>query len=62
VDKFGVDTYHFSSDDHADKRAYDKKAEDTKLGVCPKCKSELSKHGKVILCPKCGSAPFERNA
>jgi len=26
---------------------------------CPNCNSLLEKHGKVLLCPKCGSEPFE---
>jgi nucleoid DNA-binding protein/ribosomal protein S27AE len=26
---------------------------------CPNCGSKLERHGKVLLCPKCGSEPFE---
>lgn len=35
----------------------EKTATDTK--TCPECDSEVTKHGRVKLCPNCGSEPFE---
>jgi nucleoid DNA-binding protein/ribosomal protein S27AE len=26
---------------------------------CPNCGSKVEKHGNVLVCPKCGTAPFE---
>lgn len=26
---------------------------------CPECGSKVERHGNVLMCPKCGSAPFE---
>ena len=26
---------------------------------CPKCGSKVERHGNVLLCPKCGTVPFE---
>lgn len=28
-------------------------------GGCPKCGAKLQRHGQVLLCPNCGSQPFE---
>lgn len=27
---------------------------------CPECGSKLERHGNVLICPKHGSAPFEK--
>jgi len=27
---------------------------------CPKCGAKLERHGQVLLCPNCGSQPFEK--
>jgi transposase len=27
---------------------------------CPKCGSKLEKHGAIVKCPECGTAPFEK--
>jgi len=30
---------------------------------CPNCgRKDLAKHGSVIVCPSCGTAPFEKDA
>jgi ribosomal protein S27AE len=26
---------------------------------CPKCGSPTTRHGKVLMCPKCGTEPWE---
>lgn len=26
---------------------------------CPRCGSEVARHGVTLLCPKCGTEPFE---
>ena len=26
---------------------------------CPKCGGKVEQHGKVLMCPKCGTEPFE---
>jgi len=28
---------------------------------CPACGTSLQKHGSVVICPNCGTEPFERN-
>ena len=47
MEKYGVDE---GADEHLEKRA----SED-----CPKCGSKVAVHGRVLVCPKCGTAPFE---
>lgn len=51
VEKYGVD----ENGDESEKRA----VAETKPKVCPQCGSTLEEHGEVVLCPKCGSDPFE---
>ena len=29
---------------------------------CPKCGAELQRHGNTLLCPNCGSEPFEEKS
>ncbi len=29
---------------------------------CPTCNSELTKHGSVLMCPNCGTEPFEQSS
>lgn len=45
MDKYGVRT------------SQPKPEKDTK---CPQCGGTAEQHGKVLICPTCGSAPFER--
>lgn len=30
-----------------------------KAGKCPKCGSEVERHGRILICPNCGSEPYE---
>lgn len=48
MDKYGVD-------EQIDQENLEKRAAEG----CPKCGSALERHGNVIICPKCGSKPFE---
>ncbi len=50
MSKYGVDTSTGKDDEKLEKLAAD---------GCPDCGSDLTKHGSVIACPKCGTAPFE---
>jgi ribosomal protein S27AE/nucleoid DNA-binding protein len=50
MDKYGVDTSTGKDDEQLEKQAGD---------GCPDCGSSLTKHGSVVACPKCGTAPFE---
>lgn len=50
MEKYGVD-------EDGNAKSDGKTAESSKK--CPKCGSDLYKHGDVFLCPKCGSEPFE---
>lgn len=27
---------------------------------CPNCGSKIERHGQVLCCPRCGTAPFEK--
>lgn len=45
MDKYGVEEMD------------EKTAEDS--DACPECDAEVSQHGRVKLCPNCGSKPFE---
>lgn len=27
---------------------------------CPECGSPVERHGRILVCPKCGTAPFEK--
>jgi len=49
MEKYGVSE---KKDVTQNKTATDKK-------VCPVCGSPLRLHGEVLLCPRCGSKPFE---
>lgn len=49
MDKFGVD------EQQTDAERFEKAAAEG----CPQCGQKVEKHGKVIVCPKCGSEPFE---
>lgn len=52
LEKYGVDTSTGRDDEQLEKLAAE---------GCPDCGSELVKHGSVVICPKCGSSPFEDN-
>jgi ribosomal protein S27AE len=47
VEKFGVD---------------EGGSENEKLAAqgCPKCGSEVKRHGNILVCPQCGTEPFEK--
>lgn len=47
MDKYGVDE---GKSDKMNKLASE---------GCPKCGSKLELHGNVLICPKCGTEPFE---
>lgn len=38
-----------------------KKMEKAASEGCPKCGQKVQRHGNVILCPNCGSEPFEKD-
>lgn len=49
MDKYGVS-------EEVDQENLEKKASQG----CPKCgRSDVKKHGTVLICPSCGSEPFE---
>lgn len=50
MDKYGVD-------EQVDQEQLEKRA----ARGCPECGRELVKHGSVLLCPMCGSEPFEKD-
>ena len=43
------------SETNKDKGDLDKQAS----AGCPECGAKLQRHGDTLLCPNCGSAPFE---
>jgi hypothetical protein len=47
MDKYGVDE---SKNDKMKKFA---------SGGCPKCGAKIERHGDVLMCPNCGTEPFE---
>lgn len=49
MDKYGVD-------EAVDQEKLEKQASEG----CPECGSPVERHGSTLLCPKCGSAPFEK--
>lgn len=49
MEKFAVD------EDLGDQEALEKKA----AGGCPRCGATPQRHGRSLICPKCGSEPFE---
>lgn len=49
MEKFGVD-----------EGAEQDKMEKAAAQGCPDCGSKVERHGNVMICPKCGSKPFER--
>lgn len=52
IEKYGVD--ESSNQDP-------KKMEKAASEGCPKCGQKVQRHGNVILCPSCGSEPFEKD-
>jgi len=48
-EKYAVD------EDQGDQEQLEKKAAEG----CPECGSKVERHGNVLMCPKCGTAPFE---
>ncbi len=50
MDKFGVD-------EQADEQSLEKQAGQE----CPRCGRKVERHGKVLVCPNCGSEPFEHD-
>ena len=51
MEKYGVDETKGLTSEEQEKRA---------AKGCPRCGKELIKHGAVVLCPDCGSEPFEK--
>jgi ribosomal protein S27AE len=49
MEKYGVDESHDSE-----------KMEKLATEGCPKCGQELVRHGNLLVCPKCGTEPFEK--
>lgn len=47
MEKFGVDE---GTSDQLEKKASEN---------CPKCGSKVAVHGRTLVCPKCGTEPFE---
>ena len=47
MEKYGVDEEN------------QKTAEEKKPKRCPKCDAEIEQHGSVLICPNCGTEPFE---
>jgi len=47
LEKFGVDE---GASEELEKKASEN---------CPKCGSKVEVHGKTLVCPRCGSEPFE---
>lgn len=51
MDKFGVD--EGSNQEDLEKKA---------AQGCPKCGSnKVQRHGKILICPNCGTEPFEEH-
>ena len=48
--KYGVDENQ--NDEQMEKRAADK---------CPACGGKVQRHGNVLMCEHCGTAPFEQD-
>ena len=51
MEKYGVD-------ESVDQKKLEKQASEG----CPNCGAKLAKHGNVLICPKCGSEPFEKES
>lgn len=51
MEKFGVD-------ESTDGRDLEKQA----AQGCPNCGTKPTRHGNTLICPKCGSEPFESHA
>ena len=49
MNKFGVDERQ--NDEQLEKRASEQ---------CPKCGGKITRHGNVLICENCGTAPFEQ--
>jgi ribosomal protein S27AE len=49
MEKFGVDESR--NDEQLEKQASDK---------CPVCGGKVIRHGNVLMCENCGTAPFEQ--
>lgn len=49
MDKLGVD-------EGQDQEVLEKAASDG----CPQCGKKVERHGQVLVCPRCGTAPFEK--
>lgn len=50
MEKFGVD-------EKVGNRDLEKQAAEG----CPKCGAKPDRHGNTLICPNCGSEPFEKN-
>lgn len=48
MDKYGVN-------EHSDSEKMEKYAAEG----CPKCGAKVTRHGNILVCPKCGTEPFE---
>lgn len=46
----------YAVDENVDQEKLEKQAAEG----CPNCGSKPEKHGKVLVCPKCGTEGFER--
>jgi uncharacterized Zn finger protein (UPF0148 family) len=46
----------YAVDEGGDQGALEKAASDG----CPGCGAAVQKHGNVVACPNCGTAPFEK--
>lgn len=46
----------YAVDEEVDQEALEKSASEG----CPDCGRTVEKHGKTLICPACGSAPFEK--
>jgi len=51
MEKYGVDESQ-NTPDSLEKHS-------AKKGKCPKCGADCDMHGDVVICPNCGSEPFE---
>ena len=51
MDKYAVDETAGLTSQEQEKRAAE---------GCPRCGRVLEKHGSVVVCPECGSEPFEK--
>lgn len=52
IEKYGVDE---STEQDS------KKMEKAAAEGCPRCGRKVQLHGNVLLCPNCGSEPFEKD-